>query len=170
MGPMTEAEAKDFFYTYIDSYKKDWLSDEKKDLLQGAVNCAIQYIVKETNKETSVLNRKRFEIRDAGIYSLRASGMSLRDIADKYNMSVTRVQQIIREYDTMLKRREQFGTYSYLLSKHTLNVLRAREITNAEQLLKVDTDRLYYTRGAGESTVLEVSMWQRKTREGEQNA
>lgn len=170
MRPMTESEARELFYAYFEPCNKIESSDETKDLLQGAVNCAIQYIVKETNKETSVLNRKRFEIRDAGIYSLRASGMPLRDIADKYDMSVTRVQQIIREYDTMLKRREQFGTYSYLLSKHTLNVLRAREITNAEQLLKVDTDRLYYTRGAGESTVLEVSMWQRKMREGEQNA
>lgn len=101
------------------------------------------------------------EKRDAEIYALRESGKTFKEIGDIYGMSGSNVRLIVNNYVRERELRDAFGKYGKQLSNRTLNILRYRGITTAEQLLEIEPEKIYYFRGAGTFTVAEIIAWQR---------
>ena len=161
---MTDNSIRDFFYSHV-TLKTDDLSDDNKALMTEALESAVQYLVTKSNREKALLHRRKCIDRDTDIYLMKSlKNMTLKEIADKYNMSTTRVQQILKEQTHLLISREKFGQYSEMLSKHTINALKRYDIDNAEQLLELDLDKAYCFRGIGEMSLVEIKMWQDRTR------
>lgn len=102
--------------------------------------------------------------RNEEILDLYMSGMTYRQIAEKFGISYGRIQQIISETLRLRCSRDAFGKYSRMLSSRTINILRHYDIVNVEQLLELSLERAYTFRGAGPHVLAEISRWQMYTK------
>ena len=114
------------------------------------------------------LDKRQNISRDAEIIQCEQSGMTYTEIAKKFNLSVTRVEQIVHLHAKMLYRRANFKR-NELLSNRVIKILLYAGITDTEQVLALSEQELFNLRGVGKMALIEIQNYQKALREDEIN-
>lgn len=98
--------------------------------------------------------------RNKEIVKLVYSGASLAEVGRMYDLSRTRVEQIVTEYERMARMRKNFDR-DELLSDRSIRILVYDGIVNTEQILALSEQEILRLRGAGFAVQSEISEYQK---------